>query len=555
VPAPNGKALSWLILGAACVIATIGWKLFWFLTDDSYIAFRYVSNSVLGRGLVWNPAPFQPVEGYTSFLWVVVLREIWVLTGLQPPQCANIILLFFGLCSLYLGMRLVLRLTLPPAMEPWRPVFLALALLGTVTNPTYLAWLSSGLEASLFNFLFIWWVYEGTAPSGRGTPAWCVRLTLSAALTALCRPDGLLMVVGTAAMLLVELRPVRWRALLASSPLLLIPAHVLWRRATYGDWLPNTYRAKYEGPWPQSGIRYLASFILEFGVWWWLVLAAAWAVKRVRAPGGLGAFSWQRLSAAVPVAVLVGHLGYYTFMIGGDHFEYRVYSHLIVLLFVTAVLFATRLARSGAGAAALVAGFILASWPIPWVHWSATKDIEDWHQGNPIVVAIADRFPWPLRPVVAVWDDLQDWLVRGHMVCMRHQEHKIFLERQLRVYPPREVGEKLTWDGRNVRSDAAVGYPGWILPNVAIIDRLGLADRVIARYGRTRSKSVDKRVMAHDRKPPPGYMECFKPDVFVDKAHVWLDPRKTPLTDDDIRRCEAIDWNNPQSAYQDSRER
>ena len=51
-----------------------GWHLFYFLTDDAYITFRYVSNSLAGRGLVWNPAPFRPVEGYTSFLWAIVLR-------------------------------------------------------------------------------------------------------------------------------------------------------------------------------------------------------------------------------------------------------------------------------------------------------------------------------------------------------------------------------------------------------------------------------------------------------------------------------------------------
>lgn len=50
-----------------------GWKLFWFMTDDAYIAFRYVSNSMLGLGYVWNPPPFHPVEGYTSFLWVAIL--------------------------------------------------------------------------------------------------------------------------------------------------------------------------------------------------------------------------------------------------------------------------------------------------------------------------------------------------------------------------------------------------------------------------------------------------------------------------------------------------
>ena len=58
-----------LCLGAAVAVATYyGWKLFFFSTDDAYIAFRYVSNSLAGHGLTWNARPFRPVEGYTSFL-------------------------------------------------------------------------------------------------------------------------------------------------------------------------------------------------------------------------------------------------------------------------------------------------------------------------------------------------------------------------------------------------------------------------------------------------------------------------------------------------------
>jgi arabinofuranosyltransferase len=547
VPSEAGgsRPLLTVVIGVTTAVAAVaGWRLFLFLTDDAYIAFRYVSNSMAGRGLVWNPAPFRPVEGYTSFLWVVFLRGVWSLTGIDPPHSANVILLLFGLATLFLGFLFVRRLTLPPRLEGWRTGFLALAMLGTVTNRTFLAWLSSGLETSLFNFLFTWWIFEGLAARGRGTAAWFLRLGLSAALCALCRPDGLLIVAGTCLILVLEAPRAGWSVAIGGLPLLAVPAHLLWRHATYGDWVPNTYRAKYEGPWPESGIRYLASFVFEYGVWWWLVLAAAWAVHRFR-QGAERTEPWHRsFVRIIPILVVAAHLAYYTFIIGGDHFEYRVYSHLVLLLFISAVWFSARLARTGAGAAGLVAGFILVSYPIPWVHWWATKDVTEWKLGNPIVVPIADRFPWPASTVVGWWDGWQSWLIKGHMVGMRHQEHKVFLDRQVRVYPSREDGARIGWEGHHVRGDGAVGYPGWVLPNVAIIDRMGLADRVIARHA-PRSKTAEARVMAHDRKPPDGYLECFEPDVYVDNRHAWLSARPAPLTNGAIRQCESIDWEDP----------
>jgi len=42
------------------------------IVDDAYIFFRYAENIVNGYGFVWNIGE-QPVEGYTSFLYLVVL--------------------------------------------------------------------------------------------------------------------------------------------------------------------------------------------------------------------------------------------------------------------------------------------------------------------------------------------------------------------------------------------------------------------------------------------------------------------------------------------------
>ena len=74
-----------------------GWSLLWFMCDDAFIAFRYISNRQLGWGYTWNPPPFLPVEGYTSFLWVALLDAIWTITGRQPPDTANLVGLYAAL--------------------------------------------------------------------------------------------------------------------------------------------------------------------------------------------------------------------------------------------------------------------------------------------------------------------------------------------------------------------------------------------------------------------------------------------------------------------------
>ena len=62
----------------------------------------------------------------------------------------------------------------------------------------------------------------------------------------------------------------------------LVGGHFLWRRAYYGYWLPNTYYAKVGGKlWWDSGLSYLAAFVLEYALYLWIpLLVAAWMHHR-----------------------------------------------------------------------------------------------------------------------------------------------------------------------------------------------------------------------------------------------------------------------------------
>jgi arabinofuranosyltransferase len=514
-----------LVLAALAAAAAIaGWRLFYFLTDDAFIAFRYASNSLLGRGLVWNPPPFRPVEGYTSWLWVVLLREVWRATGVAPPDAANWISLGFGLATLWLGWHFVERMALPPGLARRRLALLALVWLGTIGNRTFLAWLSSGLETALFDFLFTLWIYHALAPPerrGRGHWPW---LSLSAALAALARPDGWLAVAATPLLLALDRRAGARRSLAGALPLAAPFAHLLWRRATYGEWLPNTWYAKQVAAWPESGLRYAACFALEYAVWIWLLLALAWLVRD------------RRLSreGALVIGVLGLHFAYYTLAVGGDHFEYRVYSHLVLLLFVSGAWLAARVAPGPRTALALLGAFVAASWPLPWIHWLETREIRDREVAFQIFRPVAPRLPPGLRAYGEGFDAMQRWLI-AHYVGLRHQEHKVFAEFQQRRFPTRIEGSRIGWEERAVAELYSVGVAGWVLPHVAIIDQLGLNDWVVARNP---DVDLDHRTMAHDRRAPRGYVRCFRPNVFDDGRELVHTPRPEPLRDDEIRACE-----------------
>ena len=154
----NFKPITGVFLVLAAVGLYIGWREFYFLTDDAFIAFRYVSNSILGHGFVWNPPPFRPVEGYTSFLWVLILDFVWRLFGVRPPDAVNVLSLLFSFGTILLVVSVLLRMKLNDKLIRYRSALIALVLAGILLNTTFLTWTSSGLETALFNFCFTAWI-------------------------------------------------------------------------------------------------------------------------------------------------------------------------------------------------------------------------------------------------------------------------------------------------------------------------------------------------------------------------------------------------------------
>ena len=79
---------------------------FWFVCDDAFITLRYGRNWALGHGLRYNLGDHSPVEGYSTFLWVVLCALLESL-GLDPAVWAPTVSLVCGLVLLWLIYRVL----------------------------------------------------------------------------------------------------------------------------------------------------------------------------------------------------------------------------------------------------------------------------------------------------------------------------------------------------------------------------------------------------------------------------------------------------------------
>ncbi|MCB9880121.1 MAG: hypothetical protein H6835_21210, partial [Planctomycetes bacterium] len=464
--------LTALAIGAGVLLAATRLS---FLCDDAFITFRYVANAHDGHGLVWNLPPFAPVEGYTCFSWAMLLWAAWSWFGVAPPDAANPLSLALGLALYAVVATAALRMRGRDGAR--LPLGVAvLTLLVAASNRTFLQWMTSGLETSLFNLLIVSWVLQAFRETPRRT-AWLLTWSALAAATALTRPDGLLCVAATAAAAVIAAarRQFTVRATLTGlTPLLAVFVHVGWRRWFYGEWLPNTYFAKIVAPWPEAGFHYLACFAAEHGTWLCAAIALVWVTAALlRRTRWLLRCAIDRPAATAATAAIVAQVAYYVLKVGGDHFEYRVFSHLVPLGALAVTAMAAQLtARTGALLA--VASAMLVASSAGWVHFAATRDLPS-HGFQPLHKVL----PSFATPVARWFDRHQAWLL-FHNIGLRCEQHARILERFARPLPERDHPAPRP-DPFPVFEYGAVGLVGWRLHEVAILDHHGLNDWVVAR--------------------------------------------------------------------------
>ncbi len=215
-----------------------------FVKDDAYISFRYAHNFVKGHGLTFNPG--ERLEGYTNFLWTLLLVPFEAL-GWDLFQVCEVLgtLISIGVIVLMTFHTIRLDRERKELTQLWAAMWLA-------TSSSWVLWAKSGLEQCLAGLLPLaaaWFLFKAREEEDDGR---AVKLGayagLLAALAAMTRPE--LHMIGAILGL-----PLVWDAIKARKlpkrgvvyALVLIGltgAFHFFRYRYYHALLPNTFYAK-----------------------------------------------------------------------------------------------------------------------------------------------------------------------------------------------------------------------------------------------------------------------------------------------------------------------
>ena len=263
--AAPGRRIWWVVIPAVLAYLFLATRFHLFMVDDAYISFRYARNLADGHGLVYNAG--ERVEGYTNFLWVLLV-ELGMKLRQDPEAVARVLGMAAGVATIVAVARLASLRSVSPATFWIAPILVAL-------HPANVVWAGGGLEGPLFACFVTWGV--GLVACASRERALSPISAVLLALAALTRPEGVL-VAGVVAVLALSLQPrPSGRSLLLWAGVFLamwVP-YFVWRWSYYGYPLPNTFYAKVDlhGSAIGRGLAYLNAFARDSG--YWLVLPMA----------------------------------------------------------------------------------------------------------------------------------------------------------------------------------------------------------------------------------------------------------------------------------------
>ncbi|WP_206784040.1 hypothetical protein [Amycolatopsis sp. MtRt-6] len=268
---------------AFVLILTLGLSLlhqllFATVTEDALVTFRYAQNIADGNGPVFNPG--ERVEGYTNFLWLVLIALPRAAFGADIRTTAVVLSVLAALACVLLSCFLVNRIVAaarPEGAEPRPAIGVAAAVL-TASAGGLAVYGASGSEVPLFVLLVL---AVGYALAAR-RPVVAGVLVAFAVMTS---PEGLVVAVLAGLWLVgaaVKEKHSWWAPVAyALGALVFLVPRLAWRATFYQHFLPAPLAAKLGGPLGghlADGWPYLSGFALAHQGFLLLGLVAAVAL-------------------------------------------------------------------------------------------------------------------------------------------------------------------------------------------------------------------------------------------------------------------------------------
>ncbi len=443
-------SLALLALAAAVLLGLVGRVEF--LVDDAFISLRFARNWVELGTPVFNSFELgpggQPVEGFSNLLWTALLAVLYW-AGAPFPEFLAPLQLALAMGVLIVQLRFVTtELRLGRAGE-----FASVALLAT--SAPFVAWTSGGMETTLFTLLLISYLV-GLLRRELRRPSDLAWLALTAAAVCSVRVEGILWVLGIAAAVVAaeslfsgegpralqrHRQRFLWIAVAAASAM---GAQLLWRQATFGQWLPNTVAAKTGGGAEVMGrgLRQVAT--------WGLVALTPLAAMALTLPALRHPTARARVAAGASLFLALGFVAY-NVMVGGDWMPFfRFLAPCTPALALLAAVGIDRVPRSAGVALAL--GLAVAQ-PLP---------LFDLHVA-----------PEGLRSALRFRAFKGGYRSEAQRVDVARENEGNFTLLGKALATETQPGEVLAF--------GPIGSPGWFAPTLDFVDRNGLVTPSVAR--------------------------------------------------------------------------
>jgi hypothetical protein len=299
------------------------------ILDDAYIFFRYAENIANGYGIVWNIGE-QPVEGYTSFLYLAILITAKLLS-FDLELFAIIIGIISSALTLYLTYLIYEKLYAQLLTHTYTNVITVIIL---ALSPAYAYWASAGMETALFSMFlmltfYFFLKYSNLSREINGSKeikysksyltGWTISNGILFGFLCMLRFEAILFFLAALYYLMkreksfIRLSINTNVILFAAGFIIIFGTYFIWRWSYFGYFFPNTYYAKTGGGLQQltGGFLYIIKALrLFYGFGWILIIIMIFFLRK-------NLFTENsRFLFAIGVISLVT-----TILLGGDHFH------------------------------------------------------------------------------------------------------------------------------------------------------------------------------------------------------------------------------------------